>query len=188
DHPGLFSRLAGAMAVCGATILNARIHTFTHGMALDHFWIQDLDGEAYADPDKLARLEKTVDLVLSGELKPLQELERRANTGLRDRREVFTVPPRVLIDNNGSSEFTIIEVNGRDRSGLLFELTSAITRLGLQIRKSKISTFGEEVVDVFYVKDVFGMKVEHSNKLDQIRQTLLGVLDDAGSQDQAVAD
>ncbi len=176
DHPGLFSRLAGAMAVCGATILNARIHTFTHGMALDHFWVQDLDAQAFSDPKKIKRLKETVDKVLSGELRPLQELERRAKAALKDRRDIFTVVPRVLIDNRGSETFTIIEVNGRDRTGLLFELTSAITRLGLQIRKSKISTFGEEVVDVFYVKDVFGMKVEHTNKLKQIRESLLQVL------------
>ncbi|MTI10292.1 [protein-PII] uridylyltransferase [Curvivirga aplysinae] len=177
DHPGLFSRLAGAMAVSGATILNARIHTFTHGMALDNFWVQDLDGQAFSEPRKIVRLEETIRRVLSGELRPLEELGRRAKNALKDRRDIFTVPPRVLIDNKGSETFTIIEVNGRDRAGILFDLTSAITRLGLQIRKSKISTFGEEVVDVFYVKDVFGMKIEHKGKLDQIRETLLDVLE-----------
>lgn len=178
DHPGLFSRLSGAMAVCGASIVEAKIHTFTDGMALDTFLIQDADGAAFKHAGTASRLEETVRKVLSGELRPLQELERRARTGLKSRTDVFTVAPRVLIDNKASNTHTVIEVNGRDRPGLLFQLTSTITRLGLQIGKAKISTFGEQVVDVFYVKDVFGLKVDHESKLKQIREKMLEALAD----------
>ncbi len=70
----------------------------------------------------------------------------------------------------------MIEVNGRDRPGLLFELTRALTRLNLQISSAKISTYGEKVVDVFYVKDLFGHKVEHPQKLAEIHTALAAVL------------
>src|SRR5260370_20051566 len=56
DHPGLFSRVAGALAVSGANIVDARIMTMTNGMALDTFWVQDANGGAFDRPDKLARL------------------------------------------------------------------------------------------------------------------------------------
>ena len=75
-----------------------------------------------------------------------------------------------------SRSHTVIEVNGRDRPGLLFEVTRELTRLNLQISSAKISTYGEKVVDVFYVKNLFGHKVEHEQKLAEIRTALEAVL------------
>jgi [protein-PII] uridylyltransferase len=90
--------------------------------------------------------------------------------------QVFTVMPRVLVDNKASASHTVIEVNGRDRPGLLFELTRELTRLNLQISSAKISTYGEKVVDVFYVKNLFGHKVDQPAKLSEIQTTLEAVL------------
>ena len=89
--------------------------------------------------------------------------------------------PRVLIDNGASTNHTIIEVNGRDRPGLLHDVTRTLSGLGLQISTAKISTFGERVVDVFYVKDVFGLKVTHEDRLTHIRSSLLAALKDPRS-------
>jgi [protein-PII] uridylyltransferase len=102
---------------------------------------------------------------------------------------VFQVPPRVFVDNAASRVATVIEVNGRDRPGLLYDVTRALTDCGLQITTAKISTFGERVVDVFYVKDVFGMKVEHERKLGQVKARLLEALgaDPAKPDEQAAA-
>ena len=174
DHPGLFSRIAGALAVSGANIVDAQIMTMSNGMALDTFWVQDLDGHAFDRPDKLARLAVVFENVLTGDLKPHLELARPP--AFPSRTQAFTVAPRVLIDNQASASHTVIEVNGRDRPGLLFELTRELTRLNLQISSAKISTYGEKVVDVFYVKNLFGHKVEHPTKLAEIRSTLEAVL------------
>ena len=174
DHPGLFSRIAGALAVSGANIVDARIMTMSNGMALDIFWVQDLAGRAFDRPDKLARLAVVFENVLTGALKPQRELARKP--AFPSRLQVFTVVPRVLIDNQASALHTVIEVNGRDRPGLLFELTRELTRLNLQISSAKISTYGEKVVDVFYVKNLFGHKVDHPAKLAEIRNTLEAVL------------
>jgi [protein-PII] uridylyltransferase len=174
DHPGLFSRIAGALAVCGANIVDAKITTMSNGMALDTFWVQDATGAPFDRPDKLARLAVVFENVLTGDLKLHRELARPP--AFPRRMQVFTVPPRVLVDNKASASHTVIEVNGRDRPGLLFELTRALTNLSLQISSAKISTYGEKVVDVFYVKDLFGHKVEHSTKLADIHRTLEGVL------------
>jgi [protein-PII] uridylyltransferase len=175
DHPGLFSRIAGALAVSGANIVDARIVTMSNGMALDTFWVQDAAGGAFDRPDKLARLAVVFENVLSGDLKPYLEFARPPAFPSRTR--VFTVAPRVLVDNKASASHTVIEVNGRDRPGLLFELTRALTTLNLQVSSAKISTYGEKVVDVFYVKDLFGHKVEHTAKLKEIQRKLDTVLD-----------
>ncbi|HEX5454669.1 MAG TPA: bifunctional uridylyltransferase/uridylyl-removing protein, partial [Stellaceae bacterium] len=174
DHPGLFSRIAGALAVAGANIVDAKIMTMTNGMALDTLWVQDRHGAPFDRPDKLAKLAFTFENVLTGDLKPHVELDRPA--AYPSRTSVFTVPPRVLIDNNASRAHTVIEVNGRDRPGLLWELTRELTRLSLQVSSAKISTYGEKVVDVFYVKNLFGHKVEHPQKLADIRAALEAVL------------
>ncbi len=177
DHPGLVSQVAGALAVSGANIVNARISTFNDGMALDSFQIQDSAGKAFARPDRLARLSRLIEKALSGRLKPAAEL---ADTqSLPSRTRVFSVPPRVLIDNAASTAHTVIEVNGRDRPGLVYDMTRALSELGLQISNAMIATYGARVVDVFYVRDVFGMKVEHEGKLQQIRDTLTPILDKA---------
>jgi [protein-PII] uridylyltransferase len=174
DHAGLFSRIAGALAVNGCNIVDAKIMTMSNGMALDTFWIQDANGEPVDRPDKLARLSVAFENVLTGDLKPHREFARPP--AIQRRTDVFTVAPRVLIDNNASYTQTVIEVNGRDRPGLLHELTRELTGLKLQVSSAKISTYGEKVVDVFYVKNLFGHKVDQEDRLTEIRAALTEVL------------
>ena len=69
DHAGLFSRIAGALAVAGASIVDARIHTMTNGMALDTFWIQDAAGGTFDAPHRLARLSVLIEQALSGRIR-----------------------------------------------------------------------------------------------------------------------
>jgi len=174
DHPGLFSRMAGALALAGANIVDARILTLSNGMALDTFLVQDRQGGAFDRPEKLAKLAVLFENVLSGRIKP--HIELNAPPAIASRTHVFQVPPRVLINNTASRTHTVVEVNGRDRPGLLFELTRTLTQLNLQIFSAKISTYGEKVVDVFYVKDLFGHKVEHEERIKAIRERLTAVL------------
>jgi len=167
DTHGLFARLAGAMAISGANIVDAKIFTLANGMALDTFWIQDLEGKPFDGPQRLARLAARVEISLSNRLDIARELDaQKSSWPKRDR--VFTVPPRVLIDNNASDTYTVLEVNGRDRPGFLHTVTRALTRLNLQIQSAHITTYGERAVDVFYVKDLFGLKVVNADKLKQI--------------------
>ncbi len=174
DHPGLFSRIAGAMAMSGANIVDAKIFTMTNGMALDVFEIQDSGGRAFSRPSHITRLEKQIDQTLTGALNPGVELAKKP--AIPSRTRVFTVAPRVLIDNDASRTHSVIEVNGRDRPALLHDVTRRLTALGLQISSALITTYGERAVDVFYVKDAFGMQVTHKAKLDQVREGLLAVL------------
>jgi [protein-PII] uridylyltransferase len=173
DHAGLFSQIAGAMALAGASIVNARIVTLSTGMALDVFWIQDASGGAFDTPDRLERMRARIGDALSGRLRCKPALEAARRQPSWQRTELFSVPPRVIVDNKISDNHTVIEINGKDRLGFLFDVTSALTELSLQITRAYITTYGERVVDVFYVKDVFGLKVEHEEKLKDIRARLL---------------
>jgi len=99
--------------------------------------------------------------------------KRRERRGHAD---VFTVAPEVLLDNAVSNQFTVIEVSGLDRPGLLFELTSTISDLNLDIASAHITTFGEKAVDVFYVTDLTNKKIVSPQRQKAIRERLLGVL------------
>ncbi len=163
------------MALAGASIVNAKIFTTGDGMALDFFWVQDAAGGPFERPDKLARLSALAEQALTGRRVPGDELAQRRSLPRRAA-AVFTVEPRVLIDNNASTRHTVIEVNGRDRPGLLHDVTRTLSDLALSIVTAHVSTYGERAVDVFYVKDVFGLKIEHEGKLAKIHARLLDAL------------
>jgi [protein-PII] uridylyltransferase len=178
DHAGLFSRIAGALAVAGASIVDARIHTLTNGMALDTFWIQDAAGGAFDAPHRLAKLYVLIEQALSGRLRLAAEIRKAQKALLGRRMRAIHVPPRVVVDNHASNTHTVVEVNGRDRPGLLHDITAAISEQGLQITSAHVTTYGVRAVDVFYVKDVFGLKVENERKLARLREALLAALAD----------
>ncbi|HEY0418977.1 MAG TPA: ACT domain-containing protein, partial [Acetobacteraceae bacterium] len=176
DHAGLFSKISGALAVAGASIVDARIHTMTNGMALDTFWVQDAAGGTFDAPHRLARLAVLIEQALSGRLRLQAEIRKISQALLGRRMRAMHVPPRVVIDNHASNTYTVLEVNGRDRPGLLHDVTAAISEQGLQIASAHVTTYGQRAVDVFYVKDVFGLKLSNERRLVQLREALLAAL------------
>ncbi len=185
DHAGLFSQIAGALAVAGASIVDARIHTLTNGMALDTFWIQDGARNVVDAPNRLARLSVLIEQALSGRLRLSTEIRKAGQALLGRRMRAMYVPPRVVIDNHASNTYTVLEVNGRDRPGLLHDVTAAISEQGLQIASAHVTTYGQRAVDVFYVKDVFGLKVANERRLTQLRAALLVALESSDDADRA---
>ncbi|WP_374466404.1 [protein-PII] uridylyltransferase [Ferrovibrio sp.] len=172
DHPGLFARAAGAMAAAGANIVDAKIFTTNDGMALDSFYIQDMEGKAFDKSEQLKKLNTALERALSGDLK-LRSAIAPERPGLPSRARVFKVEPRVLVDNAASNRWTVIEVNGRDRPGFLYDVTRGLYELNLTIGSAHIATYGERAVDVFYVQDLTGMKLTDKRRLQQIEKHLL---------------
>jgi [protein-PII] uridylyltransferase len=156
-------------------------------MALDSFTVQDAEGGAFARADKLNRLSARIEQALSGKVRMEQELARQ-KPSWPSRADVFTVAPRVLIDNSASNTQTVIEVNGRDRPGFLYRVTRALSSLNLQISSAHVTTYGERAVDVFYVKDLFGLKIVNQTKLDQIRDTLVATIAEPAEALPAIAE
>ncbi|MEQ1753926.1 MAG: [protein-PII] uridylyltransferase [Micropepsaceae bacterium] len=177
DHPGLFSQLAGAVAMCGANIVDAKIFTTTDGMAMDIFSVQDANGQPIEESRQIERLRQTARRVLNGEVVPRSVIDARQ---VKKREEAFRVAPQVLIDNAASDTHTVIEINGRDRPGLLHDLTRALFVARLSIHSAQITTYGERAVDVFYVKDVYGLKVTHAARIQEVRDRVLEALGDGG--------
>ncbi len=174
DHPGLFARITGAIAVSGASIQDARVFTTKDGMALDTFRIQEPDGGIFKDKHKLERLKKTIERTLAGELLPRKELDSLCERP--NKADAFTIEPRVLIDNKASNRYTVIELNGLDRPGFLYMLSQALVDLKLSIGSAHIATFGERAVTVIFVCDLFGHKIDNENKLKKIREKLMAAL------------
>ena len=188
DHRGLFAEIAGAMALGGASIVDAKIVTLANGMALDTFSIQDSSGGAFGGRDELAKLSRRIEDALAGNLSPARELARARRQAPPNRTRVFRVAPRALIDNKASVGHTVIEVNGRDRLGFLHDITATLTALGLQIASAHVTTYGERAVDVFYVKDAHGLKVEHGDRVEDVRAKLLAAIEAATPADAAAAE
>ena len=171
DHPGLFYRLAGAIHLAGASIIDARIHTTRDGMALDNFLVQDPFGQMFDDAGRLARLERAIEDALANRGRLAERLAARPLA--RPRADAFAIEPNVLVDNKASNRYTVIEVNARDRPGLLHALAYALFESKVTIRSAHIATYGERAVDTFYVTDLLSGKVEGTLRLKSIERRLL---------------
>ena len=185
DAPGLFYRIAGAISLSGGNIIDARIHTTADGKALDNILVQDTTGAAFADPRRLARLEKAVSAAVGGQ-EPLSErLEARAP--IFPRADAFRIQPAVFVDNKASGRYTVVEVNARDRAALLSGLAQAIFASGATIRSAHIATYGERAVDVFYLTGRDGTKITEAAALAALRQRLIEAARGPGEQGRDAA-
>jgi [protein-PII] uridylyltransferase len=174
DHPRLLALLTGACAASGANIVGAQIFTTTDGMALDTILIQREFPDA---SDEKRRGDRVADLVrqaLRGELRLREKVAALPKT--KGRLKAFNVVPQVIIDNDSSNRYTVVEVAGLDRTGLLFHLTEALSSLNLNIVSAHIATFGERAVDVFYVTDLTGAKITSDSRVKKIIVELTRVL------------
>lgn len=177
DHPGVFARIAGGLAVAGADIVQAQATTFSDGYVLDVFTVPDEPGsDAFATESRAERIRQAVSGALMGEITLSEELTKAP--AWRRRSDAFSVPPQVVIDNKASATHTVIEVVGRNRTGFLNKIAWTLNQQGLRIAQSRIASYGERAVDVFYVKDVFGLKMEQAAKIATVRKVLLQALDE----------
>jgi [protein-PII] uridylyltransferase len=175
NHPRLLALFAGACAANGANIAGAHITTTRDGFALDTFLLQREFNHDEDEIRRAKRIEETIERLLRGETWVRQLLEKRRPAPPRV--EAFTVPPEVFVNNTLSDVFTVIEVAGRDRTGLLYELTSALSDLYLDIASAHVTTFGEKAVDVFYVTDLTAKKIESETRQEAITERLIKILE-----------
>lgn len=175
DHPRLLAMLFGACTAANANIVGAQIFTTTDGMALDTILLQRELQEEADERQRAERVCETIKRTLQGRIRLRDALANAQRPTGRAR--AFTVEPRVIIDNSQSNKYTLIEINGLDRLGLLHGLTEALFHLNLNIASAHITTFGEKAVDVFYVTDLTGAKIDNPARHKQIEKTLMTVLE-----------
>jgi [protein-PII] uridylyltransferase len=175
DHPWLLSIIAGACASAGANIVDAQIYTTTDGRALDTIAISreyELDED---EARRATRIGQMIEDVLEGKLRLPEAVARRAESR-SGRVRPFVVEPEVTINNQWSELYTVIEVSGLDRPGLLYQLTTTISKLNLNIGSAHVSTFGERARDVFYVTDLLGAQITAPTRQAAIKSALLHLL------------
>jgi [protein-PII] uridylyltransferase len=173
DHPWLLSIIAGACALAGANIVDAQIYTTTDGLALDTIAVSrefDLEED---EARRAARIGEVIEEAVRGEIKLPEVVAKRAAP--KGRLKAFAIEPEVTINNHWSQRYTVVEVTGLDRPGLLYELTTALSKLNLNIASAHVATFGERVVDVFYVTDLLGAQITAPTRQAAIKRPLIGL-------------
>ena len=174
DHPRVLSIVTGACAAAGGNIVDAQIFTTTDGRALDIILISrefELDDD---ETRRANRVGKMIEDALKGTIRLPEVIAQRAKP--RRAAKAFDVAPNVEINNTLSDKFSVIEIEGLDRPGLLFEITKTLSDLSLDIASAHITTFGEKVIDNFYVNDLFRHKIINPQKQAAIRRKLLALI------------
>ena len=171
DHPRLLSVIAGACAAAGANIVDAQIFTTTDGLALDTIAVSREFEHDEDEARRAVRIADSIERALRGELRLPDVVAKRA--ARKARLKAFAVEPEVMLNNQWSNRYTVVEVTGLDRPGLLYELTATLSKLNLNIASAHVATFGERVVDVFYVTDLLGAQITSPSRQAAIKRALV---------------
>jgi len=174
NHPRLLAMVAGACTGAGANIVDAQISTTRDGMALDTIHLEREFDHAEDEERRARKIATNIERMLHGEARAADVVQSKKKP--KSRLSAFTVEPQVVIDNTLSDALTVVEINGLDRPGLLYDVTREISDLNLDIASAHIATFGEKAVDVFYVTDLTGKKITSATRESLIRERLTKVL------------
>lgn len=176
DRTGLLADLAGAIAVSGASVRTVQVTTTSEGKAIDVFTIQSTDGAPLEDPEVVRALHAKLLAAAQGPPRRAPNFSRR----LGDRRAMFVVQPKVRIDADASPECLIVETEGQDRPGLLYDLCVALAELKTSIRSAHVATYGARAIDAFYITGADGRKVMDPARIRDIEKRLIAALGDGG--------
>jgi [protein-PII] uridylyltransferase len=157
----------------GANIVDAQIFTTTDGLALDTISVSREFDRDEDEGRRAIRIADSIEKALSGEIRLPDVVAKRAVP--KGRIKAFALEPEVMINNQWSNRYTVVEITGLDRPGLLYDLTRTLSRLNLNIASAHVATFGERVVDVFYVTDLLGAQITSPTRQASIKRALIQV-------------
>ena len=183
DHHGLFSLISGLVSASGYDVVNAKIITRSDGYALDTFFIQNKNRQPIIEEHSKKKLLKVISQGLEGNFNVEKALNKRWEE-IPARFRAIKAPTRVIIDNNMSDEYSILEIKCKNAPGVLYRITKVITSLGLQINTANVSTYGDRVVDIFYIKDAFGSKIDNNKSMDKVKMSILKTLEETDPANQ----
>ncbi len=175
DSPGFFSKIAGVFTLNSIHILEAQIYTWNNGISLDVFRVKP-PPDQLLENEKWAKAEKDLCGVLTGKTDLKKALSERTRNYASFKPRTLEEPNKVVIDNETSGFFTIIEVFTYDYPGLLFKITDVLFKCNLNIYFSQIATKADQVVDVFYVRDFDGQKTDSPEQIEFIKAAITEVL------------
>ena len=177
DYAGVFTSLSGALATSGVTIYDAKLFTDNDGYALDIFRIQDINGKAVTDKEHLKRIKKRVlDTIEQHKIDFSTEKQNINSPTMSATQAVYTDISNVTVDDKGSNNATIIEVTAMNRNYLLYDIALTLYNLKISVVSAHINTYGETAIDVFYIKDRFGLKITDTHFLTKVKQNILATI------------
>ena len=169
---GIFHRLTGVLTSQGLEILSAEIHSLAEGMFLDKFYVTDPDFRGEPSPERFAHVSRLLRESLHKPSSERPAFRRLFQRSLAQAAPLRRLPTQIRVDNSTSERFTIIDVFAHDRTGLLYEITRTLFELRLSVGVAKIATYLDQVVDVFYVTDSSGRKVDDEQRITEICSSL----------------
>ena len=174
DRPGLFSIITGILSIFNISICDARVHTWRNRIALDLFKVIAPKDQLYED-QMWIKIENKIQESLSSDLQIHQTLAEQASQVSWDK-HLKHESAKIRIDNQLSAFYTIIEVFAQDRPGLLFGITDTLYRSGYNIYFAKIATESDQVVDIFYIKDLNGHKIQSNDQVQSLKQKISDII------------
>lgn len=181
DSTGLLAKICGTLALHGLNVVSAQIFTWEDGTVVDVLNVRPAAEQTYAEQDWPA-LGEDLNLALKNRLGLSHRLVDKFRTALRSPgQKNVQAAPRVVIDNVASEQYTIIEVFANDRPGLLYDITRTLADFELNIHRARISSDGDQVVDVFYTLDSFATKINSPSFQQEVSQALLHIAENLGA-------
>ena len=165
DRPALFATISGVLAGWGMNIVKADAFANAAGVVLDTFQFVDLHHTLELNPSEIERFRKSLADIVNGKA-PLEPLLKGRESASKARPPKVAVETRIIYDDTSSSHSTLLEIMAQDRPGLLYDIGSALARLGCNIDVALVDTEGQKAIDVFYL-------TERGKKLTQPKQELL---------------
>ena len=175
DQLGLLKKLSGAFAVLGLNILGAQINTFKNGIVVDILQVKSPDENLDKMAEKLPKYIEKLQMLLS-KTDNIDTMIDDSVKKFKNRKSLIRVNNKIIVDNEVSSNFTVIDVYTEDKIGLLYRLLNKLEKIGLNVRKAKISTDVDRVVDSFYVTDLNFNKITDEDSIEKIKKTILDEL------------
>ena len=172
DRPGLFSDIAGVMSLNNINILSSNIFTWGNGIAVDIFAVTKPLDTIYPD-QTWGKIEHDFKSTLSGKLSLPYRISQKSTPSILAGPAKPLKPPEVVVDNDSSDFFTIIEVFATDHVGLLYQITRTLFDMRMDIRVAKIGGKGDQIADIFYVHDLDGQKIDDKIQVKEIKKALL---------------
>jgi len=185
DVAGCFHKATGVLTAHYLEIISAQISTTTDGFVFDTFRVLDRDFAGSVPPERIEDVAVAMRKTLTGDVRveELFQRNRRFNTSGRTQ-AVSDLPARVVIDSGSSERYSVIDVFSHDRPGLLYTLSRRIFELGLSFELAKISTHVDQVVDVFYVTDRDGQKLQDAGRVREVQSALFATLQEFEHRDR----
>jgi [protein-PII] uridylyltransferase len=182
---GIFHRLTGALSSLGLQILSAQINTLADGLVIDRFWVFDPDYTGQSPPDRITEVNGILVESLRQPTSKPPTFRRTWQLGQQQQSPLPTARIRVKVDNNSSDRYTILDIFAHNRAGLLYTITRKLFELGLSVSRAKIATHLDQVVDVFYVLNQEGQKIENDAEIGEIRRQLREAIEGLEKQEQS---